>query len=338
MQLSMKRRKFVQTSSLAGAGLWLAPNLGLSNPLQPVDDVKVGIIGLDTSHSPAFTKILNAAGTGFRVTHAYPHGSRDIESSVSRIPRYTEELKGLGVSIADSLEAMLPQVDAVLLETNDGRRHLEQAEVVFKAGKKMFIDKPMAASLEDVIRIFDLAEQYRIPTFSASSLRFAPSTMAVRGGKIGQVTGADVYSPCTLEKTHPDLFWYGIHGVESLFTVMGTGCQTVRRIHREGMDIVIGEWADGRIGTFRGIRDGKTGYGGTAFGTEGIAPAGVYEGYEPLVQEIMQFFKTDKSPIPQEETIEIFAFMAAADESKKKGGKPVSVEKVLAKARNRAGS
>lgn len=334
----MKRRKFLQTSSLTGAGLWLAPNPGLSNPLQPVDDVKVGIIGLDTSHSPAFTKILNTAGSGFKVTHAYPHGSRDIESSVSRIPRYTEEIKGLGVSIADSLDALLSEVDAVLLETNDGRRHLEQAEAVFKAGKKMFIDKPMAASLEDVIRIFDLAGQYRMPAFSASSLRFSPSTMAVRGGKIGQVTGADVYSPCTLEKTHPDLFWYGIHGVESLFTVMGTGCQTVRRIHREGMDVVIGEWADGRIGTFRGIRDGKTGYGGTAFGTEGIAPAGVYEGYEPLVQEIMQFFKTGKSPIPQEETIEIFAFMAAADESKKKGGKAVSVEKVLAKARKRAGS
>jgi len=328
----MNRRTFLQTSSLTSAGLLLTPTLNFSNA-KPIANISVGMIGLDTSHCPAFTKILNVEGSGFRVTHAYPHGSLDIESSVSRIPRFTEEVKALGVEIVDSLDALLSEVDAVLLETNDGRRHLEQAQAVFKAGKKVFIDKPLAASLEDAIRIFDLANQYRVPMFSASSLRFSPSTVAVRNGKIGQVTGADIYSPCKVEKTHPDLFWYGIHGVESLFTVMGTGCKTVRRIHRDGMDIVTGEWADGRIGTFRGLRGDKTGYGGTAFGTEGIAPAGVYEGYAPLVKEIMQFFRTGALPVKQEETLEIFAFMAAAEVSKKKKGKAVSLEKVLSKAR-----
>lgn len=319
----MNRRKFLQKSSLAGAGFWLAPQFVPNRAWPGNPTVSVGVIGLDTSHSIAFTKILNSAETetSFRVTHAYPHGSLDIESSVSRIPGNIEAIKALGVSVVDSLDALLEAVDVVLLETNDGRRHLEQAELVLKAGKRVFIDKPLAGSLKDAEKIFDLSEKYGVPTFSASALRFSPSTVAVRKGSIGQVLGADTYSPAPIEPTHPDLFWYGIHGVESLFTVMGTGCKSVQRFYREGVDVVVGEWEDGRIGTFRGLRSGKTNYGGTAFGTEGIATVGLYEGYEPLVDAIIHFFETGIPPVKTKETLEIFAFMQAAEESKRKGGK-----------------
>ena len=319
----MNRRKFLQKSSLAGAGLWLAPQFipNQAGPVGPI--VSVGIIGLDTSHSIAFTKTLQSAQTetAYRVTDAYPYGSLDIESSVNRIPGYIEEMKTMGISITDSIDALLEAVDVVLLETNDGRRHLEQAELVFRAGKRVFIDKPLAGSLKDAEKIFELSEKYGVPTFSASALRFSPSTVAVQKGSIGQVLGADTYSPAPIEPTHPDLFWYGIHGVESLFTVMGTGCKSVQRFYREGVDVVVGEWADGRIGTFRGLRSGKTNYGGTAFGTEGIATVGLYEGYEPLVDAIMRFFETGIPPVKPGETLEIFAFMQAAEESKRKGRK-----------------
>jgi hypothetical protein len=216
-----------------------------------------------------------------------------------------------------------------LLETNDGRLHLTQALQVFEAGKRVFIDKPMAASLADVKEIFKRSKELNIPVFSASALRFSPSTVSVASGKIGDVLGADIYSPAHLEATHPDLFWYGIHGVESLFTVMGTGCKWVRRIHRPGTDIVIGEWSDGRIGSFRGLRSGKLDYGGNAFGTDGIATVGAYEGYEHLVEEIMKFFRTGIVPVTEEETLEIFAFMQAAEVSKERGGDVVELEEVL---------
>ena len=117
----------------------------------------------------------------------------------------------------------------VLLETNDGRPHLEQALQVLKAGKPMFIDKPVAASLSDAIAIYDAAKNYKVPIFSSSSLRYMESVQDVVKGKIGTVLGADTFSPATLEKSHPDLFWYGIHGVEILFTIMGTGCKQVTR-------------------------------------------------------------------------------------------------------------
>ena len=307
----------------------------------PPQPVRVGIIGLDTSHSTAFTEILNEAEAppdvaGFRVVAAYPHGSADIESSVSRIPRYTEAIQTMGVDIVDSIDDLLARVDVVLLETNDGRPHLAQALQVIAAGKPLFIDKPVAGSLVDAVKIFDAAQRRGVPVFSSSSLRFMEAAQAIRQGAVGAVLGADAYSPATLEETHPDLFWYGIHGVETLFTVMGTGCETVQRIYTEETDVVIGRWADGRIGTFRGIRDGKRGYGGTAFGTEGIAPIGPYEGYRPLVVAIVAFFRTGQAPVSPEETLEIYAFMEAADESKRHGGAPVKIARVLEKAIDQA--
>ncbi len=299
--------------------------------------IRIGIIGLDTSHAPAFAKELNNPQAkedvaGCRVVAAYPKGSPDIQSSVTRVPGYTEELKKLGVEIVDSIDVLLTKVDAVLLETNDGRPHLEQAIPVLKAGKPLFIDKPIAGSLVDTIALFELAKKHKVPMFSSSSLRYGEGAQAIRSGKIGDVLGCDAYSPCSLEKTHPDLFWYGIHGVETLYTCMGAGCETVVRVSTADTDLVVGTWKGGRVGTFRGIRKGGSGYGGTAFGAKGVSDLGKFGGYRPLVVEIVKMFKTGTPPVSAEETIEIYAFMEAADESKRKGGVPVKISEVMEKA------
>lgn len=314
------------------------PAVNSCHAADDTDTLRIGMIGLDTSHCLAFTKILNNADDpkhvpGCKVVMVYPKGSPDIESSVVRVPQYTEEIKKLGVEVVDDLEAMVQQVDAVLLETNDGRPHLEQVIPVLKAGKPCFIDKPIAGSLTDCIAIFELARHYKTPVFSSSSLRFASGVQAIRNGSIGEVTGCDTYSPCSLETTHPDLFWYGIHGVETLFTAMGPGIESVVRTQSKDFDQVTGTWTDGRIGTFRGIRAGKGGYGGTAFGTKAVSPVGGYDGYAPLVVEIVKFFKSGEAPVSEQETTDIYAFMEAADESKRQGFVTVKVADVLSKAR-----
>lgn len=303
--------------------------------------IRVGVIGLDTSHAPAFAGEMNKENpeedvAGCKVVAAYPKGSPDIESSVSRVPMYVEDFKKRGIEIVDSIPALLEKVDAVLLETNDGRPHYEQVLPVLQAGKPCFIDKPIAGTLADAVAIFEASRKFKTPVFSSSSLRYMPVAQEVRNGKIGDVVGCDAFSPAHLEKTHPDLFWYGIHGVEALFTVMGTGCETVQRASTPGVDVVMGTWKGGRVGTFRGIREGSSGYGGRAFGTKGVVDLGSYGGYRPLVVEIVKFFKTRQPPVSEEETLEIYAFMEAADESKRQGGAPVKLADVLAKARAEA--
>jgi hypothetical protein len=302
--------------------------------------LRAGIIGLDTSHVTAFTQLLNGSDAkgdlaGVRVVAAYPGGSADIPSSRDRVAGYTSELRDKhGVEIVDSIDELLRKVDVVFLESVDGRPHLDQARPVFRAKKPVFIDKPVAGTLADAIAIYDLARESGTPCFSSSSLRFSPGIAGMKSNpKVGKVIGCDAFGPCHLEEHHPDLFWYGVHGVETLFTIMGTGCQTVARVQTEGTDLVTGIWKGGRVGTFRGIRQGHADYGATVFGTKGIAPSGGYAGYQPLVVEICRFFRTGKPPVSAEETIEIFAFMEAADESKRQGGKPVSIENVMAKAK-----
>lgn len=303
--------------------------------------IRVGIIGLDTSHVVAFTKALNnpqkAEGlAGVQVVAAFPGGSPDVASSRDRIEGFTTQLREMGIEIVGSIDELLTKVDAVLLESVDARPHLEQVKPVLRARKPVFIDKPIAASLADAIEIFRLAKEQGVPCFSSSSLRFSPGIQAMRNSpEIGDVLGCAVYSPCSLEEHHPDLFWYGVHGVEMLYTIMGMGCVSVTRAHSDGIDSVTGVWNDGRIATYRGIRDGKSGYGGVVFGSKGIAPAGSYAGYEPLLVEIVKFFKTGKPPVSAEETIELFAFMEAADESKRQNGCPVNLADVLQTARQR---
>jgi hypothetical protein len=300
--------------------------------------LKVGIIGLDTSHAVAFTKILNDAKAtedvaNCRIVAAYPKGSPDIPSSVERVPGYTKEVEALGVEIVDSIDALIERVDCVLLETNDGRPHLEQILPVLRAKKPCFIDKPVAGSLADAVAIYAAAEKEGTPIFTSSSLRYTEGAQKLRSGALGEVFGCDAYSPCSMEKSHPDLFWYGIHGVESLFTVMGPGCERVTRVTSPDAEIVVGVWKDGRVGTFRGIKKGATGYGGTAFTTKGIQQIGPYGGYRPLVVEIVKFFRTGKPPVSATESLEIYAFMEAADESKRQDGKEVKVAEVLEKAK-----
>lgn len=303
--------------------------------------IRIGIIGLDTSHSPAFVKSINAEDpkpeyAGFKVVAAYPYGSKAIKSSLDRIPKLTEDVKKFGVKISSSIEELLKEVDCVLLETNDGNMHIEQALEVFKAGKPVFIDKPIGANLAQAIVIFELAEKYNVPMFSSSSLRYGKQAQKFRNGELGKVFGADTYTPARLEPSHADMAWYAIHGIETLFTIMGTGCETVQRTNTEGSDFLVGKWKDGRIGTVRGIRDGKNVYGGMVLTDKGMVEGGAYEGYDVLLVEVMKFFTSKVAPISKEETLEIFAFIEAADMSKKNGGKSVSIQEAMKKGQKEA--
>jgi predicted dehydrogenase len=322
-------------------GCLLSSLLATGRAQQPSLPLKAGIIGLD-AHALPWTKILNnPRATGglaeIKVVAGYPGGSPDIPESMQLLKAQVGPVSELGVEMVDSIDELLEKVDVVMILSIDGRKHLEQVRPVFAARKRVFIDKPVAASLAEAIEIFRLSEKHNTPCFTSSALRFAKQTANVRKDpRLGDLVGCDQYAPCPLEPHHPDFFWYGIHGVEPLFTIMGLGCESVTRVHTDGTDMAIGVWKDGRIGTFRGIRNGQRGYGSTVFGTKGIVPSGGFDGYEPLLVEIVRFFKTGKPPVSAEESLEIFAFMEAAEQSKRLGGRPVTLESVMEQARQLA--
>jgi hypothetical protein len=300
-------------------------------------DLKLGMIGLDTSHVIAFTKLLNETNNkdyipGGKVVVVFKGGSPDVESSHTRVDGYTKQLKDqFGVKIVDTIEELCAQVDAVLIESVDGRPHLEQARPVIKAGKPLYIDKPLAGSLRDAIEIYRLAKENNVPVFSSSSYRFYDSLVEVKKANVGEVRNVISYGPAHLEAHHPDMFWYGVHPTEALFTILGAGCETVVRSHAKDSDVITGTWSGGRIGTLVGLRTGKTPHRVIVFGSKDVAEQKGGGSYAPLVREIIKFFQTGMPPVSPEETIEMFAFMEAADESKRQGGKPISIKELLAR-------
>jgi hypothetical protein len=322
---------------------WLIGGLVVSAGETTVRPLRAGIIGLDTSHVRAFTPLFNEAKpdselAGIKIVAAYPGGT-DVPMSRDRVGMFTDLLRGMGVEIVDTIPALLAKVDVVLLESVDGRIHLSEATQVIKAGKPVFIDKPVGGSLADAIAIYELARKHDVPCFSCSSSRVSASINKLRTNpEVGEIMGAATWGPCSYQEGIPDMFFYGIHGIEALFTLMGPGCETVGRVQTRDADHLTGVWKGGRIGTYRGLR-GK-GSGAIAFGSVGVVQSekggSASTGYEALCRAIAGFFKTGKMPVTPEETIELFTFMEAADESKRLGGAPVALAPLLAKARAEA--
>lgn len=321
------RRHFI------GASLAMAVTVGMAKtgPLQAHNQhgqKRIGIVGLDTSHSEVFTRMINKGDSwagGYKVVIAYhPKTNRD---PLNLQPSIVASLQKQGVQLVDSMEELLAGCDVVLLETIDGAVHLEQALPIFRSGKRLFIDKPLSNTLDGAKAIVAASVKYGVPFFSSSSLRFDLNVQKVVDGAIGRVVGADVYTPAGMDALHMDMAWYAIHGLEMLYAVMGGGCTSVTRLYQEDMDVITGVWKDGRIGTVRGVRKWPTGIAGAAFGEKGTAPLGPFseQAYLQLLKQIIGFFETGIPPVSAEETLEMFAFMQAADESRRQHGSTITL-------------
>lgn len=294
-------------------------------------EIRLGIIGTDTSHVIAFTKILNDPNSpdyvpGARVVTAYKGGSPDVEASSTRVDKFAEELRTKWkIEFVADIPALCRKVDGILLESVDGRVHLEQARPVIAAHKPLYIDKPLAATLEDAREIARLAKEAGVPWFSASDLRFTEPAASM---KFPDITGAITWGPGPLEPHHQlDLSWYAIHAIELLYTLMGPGCEEVSRTHTADADIVVGRWKDGRLGSVRALRPYGE-FGAVVFRTNQKivqSPAKSVDSYRPLLVEIVKFFETKQPPFPNDDTLEMFAFMDAAQRSKDAGGVPMKL-------------
>ncbi len=291
-------------------------------------DLRVGIIGTDTSHVPAFTAAFQAHPEWrVKVVAAFKGGSPDLPVSADRLEGFARTISEKhGVEIVGSIEALISKVDVVLLESVDGRPHLAQITPVLKAGKRVFVDKPLAASLDDVRAIVRLGKETGTPWFSASSYRFHPDIQRLRdNAAVGKVTKVQTSSPFNVIAHHPDLYYYGIHGVEALYTFMGRGAVSVSRKSEAEADVTTGKWPDGRVGVYYGPLKTSTEKPPAlrVYGEKGTADSGPSPGYDGLVLAIAEFFQTGRPPVDPADTVEIFEFMSAAQLSKERGGAEV---------------
>jgi hypothetical protein len=292
--------------------------------------LNIGIIGLDTSHCKIFTQLLNDDSNPYHVpgglvTAAFSGGSTDFPLSISRVAGYTKELQeGYGVTILPSPEAVMESCNAILIESADGRIHLEQFLADAQSGIPVFIDKPLTVCFRDALRLVEIAEQRGVPVMSSSALRFSDGVVRALDG-CGNIIGGDCFGPMPMELTQPGYFWYGIHTAEMLFRIMGTGCKSIS-VTVEGLShSLTGVWKDGRIGTIRGMQMGGQGFGATIHTENAVRFVDVNADKKPfyasLMDNVMAFFQTGQSAVPLIETLEIIRFVEAANESAATGRK-----------------
>ena len=291
-------------------------------------DLRLGIVGTDTSHVIGFATAYNDTSSpdhvpGARIVAAFTGGSPDIPASRDRIDGFTRQLQEkYGVEIVATIAELCRRVDGVLLTSNDGRVHLAQAREIIAARKPLFIDKPLASTLEDAREIARLANEAGVPWFSTSTLRYA-----VTGWKTPDLSGVEVWGPGPLEEHHHlDLSWYAIHEAEMLFTLLGTGCEDVTRVESADASVVVCRWKDGRIGTMRALRP-YSDYGAVLFRktekNQASESRAIRATTVELDRDLVKFFTSRIPPVPNDETLELMAFLDAAQRSKDAGGAPM---------------
>lgn len=300
--------------------------------------IRIGIVDLDSSHAPEFTRRINHIDIaeeqwvdGAEVVLAYPGYSPAVADAEEKNATYTQNLLDYGVEMVDSPEDLIGQIDAVMISSDDVKRHHDMAVPFLEQGMPTFIDKPMAFSLDEAAALVALAEMHDAPLCSASSLRYSPEVVEVaEGGAVGEVVGVDAISPSKdAVGGVPGIMYYGIHGVETLFTLMGPGCESVQAITTASGTLTIGNWADGRLGSVRGFAEGVAGFGFRVVGTEGHRAllVGTEYIYRELLKRVIEMFETGEPPFDIRETLEIIAFIEATLKSAETGRR-VPVERV----------
>ena len=209
--------------------------------------VRVGLIGLDTSHATSFADILHDPDNPFhipgaKVVAAYPGGSADMPISTSRVGGFTSELRDkYGIRMMDAPEDVAEACDLVCILASDGRAHPALLRAVAGRCRSVFVDKPFAVSSVDAQAMMVLASEKGTRVFASSAFRYADGLVnalnAIRAGG-ERVKTCRVRYWLQIQETQGRYFWYGIHASEMLLAIMGKGaCEVeVSQQRRSGYD------------------------------------------------------------------------------------------------------
>ncbi len=291
--------------------------------------LRLGIIGTDSTHAEEFTRILNDTHAkdhvpGARVVVAYRGGNPLVALSRDRIASITEALqRRWKIPFVDRIHDLCPRVDGLLLLSVDASSRPQEFVEAAACGKPIFVDKPFASSLAAATSLAAYAASHHVRWFSASAMRFVLPKL-----KSGNARGADVWGPGVLGTgSSLDLSWYGIHSISILYALLGPGAESVTRLHTANSDVLTAAWKDGRVGVVHLFRPDFP-FGATAFldNRSSETFANLQIDYVPLLQAILAFMRGGKPPVSTEETLEIMAFMDAAHRSMQHGGIPMRID------------
>lgn len=287
-------------------------------------ELQIGIIGLDTSHAPAFTRMLNNPSDphylpGGKIVKAWPGGSPDFELSYTRVAQFTEEVRQQGVTICNTIAETAQGCDAILLESADGRVHLEQFKELIPFRIPVFIDKPLTCSYAEAETLVRLAAEHDIPVMSSSSLRFLQGLPETVARYKNRITGVELRGPLFFQETQPGYFWYGIHTLEMLFALLGPDFQSLEIHADKKADHLTAVWSGGTTACIELVQDNIP-FSGTLICENQRIPLPSSDAvtepfYRSLMKEVLLFFNKRKTSVPLSETLKLVALIEQANKS-----------------------
>ncbi len=287
----------------------------MTNSANPV---RLGVVGVDSSHLPAFTSRLHAltdAGEGrCRVTTMFDPGEHFLPEK--DVEGWKTEARQMGVADAKSMDALLDQVDGVLVLSVNGHEHLAHATPALRRGLPTYIDKPLTCSPAEADRLAGIVRETGARCYSASSLRFAKELEDV--AKLpGEVVAVDVVGPGELNDAMAGLYFYGVHSVELADAILGPGVEAVRASSTPDRDLADLRYADGRLARIRLERRGGYAFGATVHTTQTLHSFVV--DFEPvyarLIAGMSRFFEGAEPPVSLDRIVENIKTMAAGNQS-----------------------
>jgi GFO/IDH/MocA oxidoreductase family protein len=253
--------------------------------------------------------------TGANVTHIYCDDRNDAEhvAKCSLIP-----------NVVDCPEAMIGQVDAVIIATDIGSEHVERVKPFVEAGVPLFIDKPLCDNDTDLAIFQKWVIDEKRPIMSSSGMRYAKEYMPYRAStsELGELR----YVSATMSKKWET---YGIHALEAIYPIVGPGFKTIQNIgtaernivhmtHERGIDIMIAL-----------IKDVQYGGGLRLAGTKGnvyVCSNDSFYAFKAQLQAFIDFLRSGEYPFPFSETEELMKLVIGGIESRNNDGEKIFIK------------
>lgn len=294
--------------------------------------MRLGAIGVDSSHLPEFTRRINALEGQVRVVTFWDAGRHEMPAA--DVAKWRKTTLDMGVREAESMEELLGAVDGVMVLAVSGHRHEELAMPALKRGLPTYIDKPLTCDLAGAKRLLAASRASGARCYSASSLRFASEIASLDREKLGRLVAVDAFGPGELNPAMAGLFFYGVHTIEMVDAIWGRewgGVARVRASTSADRDVLEMEYRDGRYAHLRMERKGCYDFGATVHGEKGVASFRVdfSDVYNRLVRGMAGFFGGGPAPASLRDIVENVAVMEAGNASMSANGSPwVSVEPI----------
>ena len=255
---------------------------------------------------------------GARVTHIWTDDPADAPKVAAA---------SLIENVVGKPEDVIGLVDAVVIATDDGSDHVRRARPFIEAGLPVFIDKPLATTVADLLQFVQWHRAGKV-MLSTSGMRYAPEMrlsdeQQVRLGDLRWITS---FTCKTWER-------YGIHALEAVAPVIGPGFLTVQAHADGGGDVMHLTHRSGVRLTIGALHDAHGSFGAVhLYGTQGdlaLKLSDTYSAFRAQLVAFIDLLHTGTRPLPFDETVELMAVIIAGIRSREQNGTIIAIADIL---------